>query len=435
VTTWVPPGDRRWLAGILLVALALRIVWCLVAVRPPVGLHDPFFYIFYGDSISAGKGYTTLAGNPTAYYPVGYPAALGAVFWIVRHTPIPNDFPAAAAAFNVILGAVMVFLVYAIGRRLFNARVALTGAGLVAVFPNLVFHSAVALSETLFATLVLAALAVLLWEPWRGGKLSTGRALAFGVLLGLSALVRPQSLVLLPLAVIAVRATGVRWRPAIVCVLPALATAALMIVPWTIRNASEMHAFTLVSTNGGDDLCIGHNPDAKGAFNLSSHCFGGRAYRSEAGVSAEVERDKRGRSEAIRYATHHPGRELVLLPRKAYYMLYRDHDGLEAAESYGADPFISRSTVLPGLRLIANVFYFTVLIAGVVGATQLFDRERPRRLMLVVSLIGLLAVPLLFFGDTRFKVPAMPLLALVAALPISEFTKARVRLPMRRVPA
>jgi 4-amino-4-deoxy-L-arabinose transferase-like glycosyltransferase len=430
----VPREERRWLALIVGVGIALRVIWCLYAVRPPVGLHDPSFYIVYGNSIATGHGYTTPDGDPTAYYPIGYPGSLAVVFWIVRHTPLPNNFPAAVAAFNVILGVVMMLLVYGIGRRLFGGRVGLTAAALIAVFPNLIFHSALALSETLFATLILAALAVLLWKPWKGGKVPQARMVPFGILLGLSALVRPQSLVLLPLVAIAVGLTGVRWRTAIGSVLPALIAAVLVISPWTVRNAVVMHAFVPISTNGGDDLCIGHNPDAQGAFNLSPYCFKNNG-RRESGAAAEVARDKRGRSKAIKYALNHPGRELVLLPRKAYYMLYRDHDGLEAAESYGSDIFINRSTVLPTLRLAANLFFFALMIAGVVGAAQLATREKPRQLMLLLALLGMLTVPLVFFGDTRFKVPAMPLLVLVAAVPLTELLRAQVRVQRRRVVA
>ena len=309
----------------------------------------------------------------------------------------------------------------------------LTAAALVAVFPNLIFHSALALSETLFATSVLAAIAVLVWEPWKGGKVPPGRMVAFGALLGLSALVRPQSLVLLPLVALAVRTTGVRWRPAVANVVPAVVAAALVISPWTLRNAVVMHAFVPVSTNGGDDLCIGHNPDAQGGFNLSPYCFKESGPRQQSGAKAEVARDKRGRSEALTYAINHPGRELVLLPLKAYYMLYRDHDGLEAAESYGSDVFIGRRTVLPTLRLAANLFFFTMLIAGIVGAAQLTTREKPRQLMLLLALLGMLTVPLVFFGDTRFKVPAMPLLVLVAAVPLSGLMNAQVLRQRRRV--
>ena len=193
-----PRTEVLWLVGIVALSTVLRIAWVVYAARKPVGLHDPGLYLLYGEQIAKGNGYSLLNGEPTAYYPAGYPAALGAVLWAVRQTPLPYDPPIIACLFNVVLGAGTVVLVYALGRRLFEARVGLIAAGLVAAFPNLVFHSAAYLSETLFNFLALAALAVLLLGARDPCQASLRRFAAFGLVLGLATLVRPISLLFLP---------------------------------------------------------------------------------------------------------------------------------------------------------------------------------------------------------------------------------------------
>ena len=46
---------RIWLVVILVVAAAVRIAWSLYAARPPSqSLHDPNFYLLYGEQIARG---------------------------------------------------------------------------------------------------------------------------------------------------------------------------------------------------------------------------------------------------------------------------------------------------------------------------------------------------------------------------------------------
>src|ERR671911_1886818 len=110
--------ERRCLLVIVLVATALRLAWVLYAAREPEGFHDPTLYGVFAGRIADGEGYTGANGEATAYYPVGYPGALGAVVWLVRLTPVPDNIPMTAAVFNLVLGVATVLLTFEVGRRL-----------------------------------------------------------------------------------------------------------------------------------------------------------------------------------------------------------------------------------------------------------------------------------------------------------------------------
>src|SRR5207244_155981 len=158
------------------------------ATRLPAGLHDPSVYLSAGDQISRGLGYRYIDGvGPTAYFPPGFPYALGAVFWLVRHTPLPDDLPHAATTLN---------------------------------------------------------------------------AVASRAAVGLASLTRPPALLFLVALGIGAWVGGAGWRRALAQAGIALLAAAVVIVPWSIRNAVVMDAPIAISTNLGDDLCIGHNPAA-----------------------------------------------------------------------------------------------------------------------------------------------------------------------------
>ena len=336
---WSQP-KLRWLGAIVILAAALRIVWVLSANREPVGIHDPLLYYLLGIQIAEGNGYRLLDGTPTAFYPVGYPAALGGVFALVRHTPIPDNLVLASGFFNVFLGVATVVLAYEVGRRLFSPSVGLLAALWLAVFPNLIYHTAAYLSETLFNFLMLAALLVLLAVDWRERPPTRARLALFGAILGLSALVRPISLLFLPLLFAVWLYAGFGWRRALEATALALVATAAVIAPWAIRNAVVMDAPVIISTNLGDDLCMGHYPGARGAFALPDYCFNQPEYKDLVRPEYEVRRNNDNIERAIKFAFHNRLAELKLLSRKAWFLWNHDHDGLWAVESYGYDPFI-----------------------------------------------------------------------------------------------
>ena len=54
-------------------------------------------------------------------------------------------------------------------------------------------------------------------------------------------------------------------------------------------------------------------------------------------------------------------------------------------------------------------------------ASQAAASTTPEAMLLVLSALATVAVPLVFFGDSRFKVPAIPLLIVAAAAAVTRF--------------
>ncbi len=406
-------STRWWLLAIVLVGVALRLAWALYAARPPVGLHDPTFYTIFAESLAAGDGYRLPDGQPTAYYPVGYPAALGAVFWLADHSPLPDGRVGLVVALNLVASAASLVMVHEIGRRVLGARAGLVAASVLALMPNLVFHAALALTETVFNTIALGAVLVVVATDWRRRSLRV--LVGFGVLVGIAALVRPPSLLFIPvLALAGWRAAGWGWREATRSLaVPGLAALAV-ILPWTARNVQVMEAPILLSSNVGDNLCIGHNPEANGAFQMPPSCLDG--YDDLVRPEYEVARDTDGRAKALAFIRDDPAAQLRLVPLRAYHTFKNDTDGLFAAESYGADPFIDPE-LRSVLEVAANVAFFSTLALGVASLAVVRTRggRDPDRLLLVLAAASLALTPLAFFGDVRFHVPVVPFLVLGAA--------------------
>jgi 4-amino-4-deoxy-L-arabinose transferase-like glycosyltransferase len=305
-------------------------------------------------------------------------------------------------------------LVFVLGRRLVSPAVGLVAAGIWALWPNLVFHSGVVLTETLFLFLLVLLLIVLLGDREAAAAPGVARLVVAGGLFGLVLLVRPVSAVVAPFLLLLWWGRGAKaalWRLGLV-----LAATVVVLVPWSIRSTVVMDEPVALSLNFGDNLCLGHNPGATGGFgDLGAHCFTAEGMRRP---EAETERNAENIDRALTYVREHPGETLSRTPAKLRYTLRNDWDGLQAAEDFGARPLFSTST-RDALRFVATGFYAVVGLLAIAGAVVMLRRRHHRRaLFLIVGGLAQLISPLATFGEARFKMPLYPTLAVCAAVAV-----------------
>jgi hypothetical protein len=159
-----------------------------------------------------------------------------------------------------LMGLVTIAICYLLGRRLGSEHGSATGllaAALAAGYPAFVFNTGRLLSEPLAEVTVPGAVLAFLWAL---GRRSVWAWLAPGVLIGASALVRPEYLLFgVALALLALVKVGfdrgVRSGIAAGAVLGVAFAAA--IAPWAIHVSGEEGRFVPVSTGAGKALFIG----------------------------------------------------------------------------------------------------------------------------------------------------------------------------------
>ena len=450
-------------------AAVLRLIWVAVASREPLGVSDPLIYLHSGSSIAAGDGYTSLLGNPTAYYPPGYPFFVGAVERVATAFGLADHRVLVIGLVQALLGGVACGALVVAGRQLAPSGATWrggrdlgtaigVGAGLLlALWPNLVLHTAVVLSETLFLACLCTLLAALFtWtaartsnpastDPTSTAPASTDpastdpigptrlSAVLVVVSTALCVWIRPQStLVLVPAVALAWLVAGRGLRDSLRVGGLLVVGVLVAVLPWTVRNLVVMDAFVPLSTNTGDNLCIGFHDGAKGGFAFPEACGTGQRYVD--GVDVEVERDAELRGRALDWIVEHPGSLPGLTWGKLRATFDGDHDGLRAWESYGQDPHLSDG-LRTGLRWLSDVYYWVVSLAAIAGAALVVrDRWSGRRgvadrstlvgLSTVAIALGCIAVPALSFGDQRFKIPITAALALLAASAVARATRA-----------
>lgn len=423
-------SNRRWwgaVSGLAVAALAIRVVWVIWAAREPVGLVDPARYLSYARQIADGHGMVdVLTGQPTAYYPPGYPWFLGLVAWAAR--PFTDDVALAGGLVQGTLGALTAVLGALVGRRLAGQWAGIAAAAGLALYPNLVFHSAALLGETFYNFLFMAFLAAILVRPWKDSR-ATRWIAGSGILLGLAVLVRPVSLAVLPVAFLALwLAHGGGRSVARWCILLTLGVVAC-IVPWTVRNQVRLGHAVAISTNAGDNLCIGHGPGATGTFTLRRQACDVEPNFLD-GPDGEVAANSAKIRAGLRGIGERPGREPWLLWSRFYYTWVRDgdHDAVQAVQSYRLDRWMAPTTETRLVRL-ADVAYWFTAVLGLAGLVGLVGRRRPDDVLVVGSAVMTALVPLAFFGDSRFKVPVIPLLIVIAAAGVSHGFQTRRRRP------
>ncbi len=384
-------------------ALALRLALVLAVERDEFVFNDTFFYGLTANSLANGDGFAFVPGVPTAQWPPVFPLVLSFVFRLTgSHEQIVGEL------FNAVLGTLTVPLLYLLIRRVFGRREALVGAAVLAVLPGQILWTDVLLAETLYTFLLVGFFLLLAVLPPRPSS-----AVALGAAIGLLTLTRGEGLLLVPVVLAA-------WWPALprrallARAAVVVAMLAVVIAPWTIRNAIVMDAFIPLSTNSSTTLWSGHNPGATGGQSYASQDLIGR----RSSDNPEVEEAKNLRSEALEYMVSNPRRELELIPLKLLNLNRGDSWALEwvnASES-GRRP-IGAEIGTP-IRVAADFAYYG-LLAATLASILLFWRALWRRPVtrgaLVLFAGSLVMFGFVYYGNYRYRVPLEPLMILFAA--------------------
>ena len=339
----------------------------------------------------------------SAYRPPGWPATL----WGTWH--LFGDTVSSARVVEALIGAVGAVLVTVVAGQVFGRRASL-GAGVVAALSPLALAVGASLeSETLFITLVMGALAAAL-AARRSGRWYW--LLLVGLLGGLSALTRTNGLLLLPTLGLVIAAAGPTWRARVARFAVPVVVGVLVVAPWTVRNAVELHAFIPVSTEVGNTLAGMYNPTSqhRGARWLLpqkvAHAYPRVYHRYGTGAAG----DAALRRAVLRWIGRHPGYPFVVLVRNGARLLGLTGPGWAAWSLHTMT-----------LRTDAGgAVWLGLLAITLLGAAGLWlgRRSRPARWLWLVWAV--LFVPAaLVNGELRLGAPAAALLSVFAGLALA----------------
>ena len=407
------PSEKRVLPALAGLALFLRIAFILVEPGSKLAGDEWTWHnlaLGTGGVASEKMEFSPLRNRHILFYPPVYPYFIAGVHMLsggrLAHSDhdAPRTPPSMAVKYvQAVLGAALVLVVGRIGLLLFGPSTAMAAAAITALYPELIWLAAHYWSETVFLVLLWWAMERVLAADREGGL---GRALTAGLLWGVAILTRETALYFLPVAGVWLawrRGSAGRARAALLVV-----TALLVVAPWTYRNWRVFGAFVPVSTQGGQNLFQGNTAIPRNTtyemVGAAENQVEGYRYAMRMGLRAIVDRQPWWLFEKLydEMPNFWEADSLALIHIK------RGRD--DPPGGYGPGVSVPAAWLAAAVVLVP---YLVVLGLFVIGLRDL-AWTRPVVLLLLFLLYSN-AIHVVTHGFARYRLPAMPVVFLVAA--------------------
>lgn len=387
---------RRFVT-IFLIALLLRAGWGTFRLARADDLSalefpDEEQYWLMAGSVSAGEGLQDELGFRATRMPL-YPVGLSVLAATANGVII-------AKVLHWVIGAVAAALTAGAAAALFDRRVGLLAGLLTAFDPFLIFFSSLLLTETAFVA-VLMALWWLIARIIRQGTKSLGRWVAVGLVAALCVYVRESSVGLVAVALGFTLVCRRFDRRALLGAAIAAGFVVLALVPWAARNRRVVGEWCWLTTRAGISLYDGVGPQATGDSDL-----GNIKHMPAVRDLSEVEWNRYFMDESVKAIKSEPGRVVTLAGKK----LARMWNPFPNVQTYQS----------PLVRAVAAIWTIPTFILAVVGALLLTiksGRQSVRTaIFLLLPALYLSALHSLFVGSVRYRLGAIPMVEILAAV-------------------
>ena len=347
-----------------------------------------------------------IPGHPSAYTQPLYGYFLVPLYWLFgRHWLVVGVAQTAVACGTVLI-------VWRIGARWLSPAAGLIGGLVIALHPYLIWHDVHMNREILDQLVAAAAIYLTLLAAER---FTPARGLALGAVLGLGILgnVRLEVLPFLLLAYLAFR-TRLRVLP----VLAFLGAAAIVVMPWVIRNAADVGCWTVTTdarsiwkANNVNTYAtlksgqwIDHVPQPKSFPPTPQDVYDHWVQTGVVLPYDECAQMSTFQSKVIHFWLDHPGEKARLVPLDAQWLWQPSVVDVTNRPGEG--------TWLDTMRFVIEPAYMSIVY--LFAAIGLFLVPRWFRWLTVLLLAYQTVFAMLFVGETRYRIPFDCLLALLA---------------------
>lgn len=327
--------------------------------------------------------------------------------------------------FQILIGSLSCVLTYLIARKLFNRTVGIISGVAACFYAMLILYDA----HLLITSLVVFLDLVLIYLLLRSGE--QPRPLNWflcGIVLGISAIARPNILVFVPFILVWMlfqfkikllpKAILIRWI--VLC-----AGALLIISPVTLRNYLAGRDLVLIAWQGGFNFYLGNNPEATGWSTMAPQIhksLEGGIYDARRLAEEEMKTKLKPSQisrfwyrKGVDYMLSQPLSWLELTVRKTLFF-WKGYEIPNAQNAYVNKEF---SPFLASL-LGESVIYLPFGLVGPLSILGLLICLRRSReyLLLYLFILSYSASVILFFVCSRFRMPIIPILLMFASFSI-----------------
>jgi Flp pilus assembly protein TadD/4-amino-4-deoxy-L-arabinose transferase-like glycosyltransferase len=432
---WLDRWDLAAGGAVLAAALAVRIAYVHQVHAAGLSRYlrlDHLYYHQWAQRIAGGDW----AGREVFEMSPLYAYVLAVLYRIFGEGPILPRLIQSA------LGSLVCALLVVAGRRAFGKVEGILAGSALAIYAPAVFYDGQVMKTSFeLSFTALMTFAFFAAAP-RGGAPDPRWVFAGGIFLGLTALLRENILVAAPLflAWTLWPRAGAPLRPRLAAALALAAGTALPILPATARNVMVAREWVLITSLGGENFYTGNSPVASGRYTpppfvrpdpqYEHEDFRREAARRAGRPLTRKEASRFWYQEGLRFIRENPGRYLRLLADKLE-VFFNDFERPDNISFYNFRRFC---TILAGPLL----HFAWVAPAGLLGAA-LSVRGWRALLPFHITFAAFVASALIFFTQSRYRVAAVPVLALfgahAAAVLVREARARRWRTPAWGIPA
>ena len=406
----------RGLLLILGVALLVRVIWAALIPVDPVS--DAQAYETFARNLADHGVYGFTPDQPGAYWAVGTAALYAGAYQVV------GDWSLATVLINLVSSLIVVWGLWDLGRRWFGAREGLIAAGLFALWPMPIQFVTTMASEVHF--MAASLLGLMAWDRARapkGAAFWAWTALA-GLALAGATYLRPIALLMPAALFLAMLLT--QPRAALVTGLKAALITVIIfacVSPWSARNERLFGEPVFMSTNFWANFWMGNHPGTNGEYAVLP---------AETDGLSELERSAVLKELSVEYLRAEPGAFVFRTLWKSFRLYSRETIGI-----VWNDAGIRALVGAPGvtaLKALSTAWWYAVLGLALTGVVVLARRTSVWAMLLSAPVwlwlyfTGVHAV--IVVGD-RYHMPAVPMIALLAAVGLAALISQRSQKPDR----
>ncbi|MEK4513201.1 glycosyltransferase family 39 protein [Paenibacillus anaericanus] len=318
--------------------------------------------------------------------------------------------------FQCLQQAFCIYLIFWIGRRIFNTRVALIACAISTIYLPDYFSSGVILSETTFRTIILLLVCVTILAIEQN---RSALYLLIGVLTAAAAYFKPHASLYPAVFLVLWWKQKIPLRVMLKYTIIMAATYVALLTPWWIRNWITFHEFILFTNSGGSPFLLGTRiygqlPPA-GFFEEYPQYDPQTLFQGSDSTAIQKGLD------IISYGfRHEPLKYLYWFTLGRWVELY-------------FHPFYSRP-IWPVTRPLMNVLQVILMLINMVGIVWALLKHQFTRLLPLLLALGYFTVIYVpFVAFNRYGYPNMVLLIMFGAYAIDQVLNHFIKYPSDRL--
>ncbi len=416
---------KKWLLlFVIVLALVLRMSYWLEVREEPFVAHlimDSEEYDQWAMKIAGGEWF----GSEVFFQAPLYPYLLGLIYWIFgRHLDI-------VYLFQIIIAAGGCYALYRAGKKLAGEKSGLIAAFLGATYNVFIFYDVQILKESL----AVSVASFLLWVLIEARVKDKYRLwMLAGVLSGMLILLRENMMLVFPfLLILAIKLRekkSVVLKKWVVMILGVV----IILFPVALRNYLVGGIFLPTTFQGGVNFYIGNNPEANGTYKP---------------IVPGKQIPYYERREPIRIAEMETGRELtpaevsnywfekslswikkypldfIKLELKKLKMFWSWYEWPDAVDYY----YMKTKSLVLRFSLFEFGSVFLLALAGLWIVRKRISDYSP----VLIFIFAWMASTVIFFLFSRYRLPMVPGLIILAAVPVSELSEALEKSHIKKV--